>query len=292
MEEVVGAELYLTESTKPPVRYPIVTSINIFSALGATAALGITSFVIAYGFDWRLAFWAGAGIALIGSIARTVLRETPDFVNAKRKLNDTLNELGVDSNTVKKSHIWNEKVNKKTTLAYFLVQCARPVCFYFIYIHCNSLLKTTFNYSAEQIINHVFLISIVDLFGVILLTYLCYRIYPLKIIKVKMAIFFIFILFLPYLMSNLNTPFELFFIQSFVCLFCVDTAPAAAIFYIYFPIFKRFTYASFLYALSRALVYIITSFGLVALTYYFNNWGLLIIMLPMVLGFGFGIFHF
>jgi len=292
MEEVVGAELYLTESTKPPLRYPVVTSINIFSALGGTAALGIASFVITYGLNWRLAFWAGAGIALIGSVARTVLRETPEFVNAKRKLKDTLDELVGSLKTVEKSSIWTEKVKKKTTLAYFLIQCARPVCFYFIYVYCNNILKTTFNYSAEQIINHIFTVSIVDFAGVLFLTYLSYRIHPLKIIKVKIAIFSLFILFLPYLLSNISTPFELFLIQSFVCLFCVDSAPAAAIFYIHFPIFKRFTYASFLYALSRALVYIITSFGLVYLTHQFNNWGLLIIMVPMIFGFAFGIFHF
>ena len=292
MEEVVGAELYLTELTKPPIRYPVVTSINIFSALGASAALGIASFVITYGLNWRLAFWAGAGIALIGSVARTVLRETPDFVNAKRKLTDTLNEFGVDAQTLKQNPIWKEKVNKKTTLAYFLIQCARPVCFYFIYIHCNSILKTSFDYSAEQIINHIFVVSIIDVAGIAFITYLCYYVYPLKIIKVKIAIFFIFILCIPYIMSHINTPFQLLLMQAFVCLFCVDSSPAAAIFYIHFPVLKRFTYASFLYALSRALVYIITSFGLVFLTYYFNNWGLLIIMVPMVLGFTFGVYHF
>ena len=292
MEEVVGAELYLTESTKPPIRYPVVTSINIFSALGATAALGIASFVVTYGLNWRLAFWAGAGIALVGSVARTVLRETPEFVNAKHKMKNTLDEMGVDSTTIKQSFIWAEKVNKKTTLAYFLIQRARPLWFYFIYVHCNSILKISFDYSAEQIITHTFLVSIVDFIGVVFLTYLCYRIYPLKIIKVKMAIFGIFILCLPYFMSNISSPSELFLIQSFLCLFCVDSSPAAAIFYVHFPVFKRFTYASFLYALSRALVYIITSFGLVALTYYFNNWGLLIIMLPVILGFSFGIFYF
>lgn len=41
--EVRGAELYLTESSKPPVQYPLVALITVFSALGTTAALGIAS---------------------------------------------------------------------------------------------------------------------------------------------------------------------------------------------------------------------------------------------------------
>jgi MHS family proline/betaine transporter-like MFS transporter len=49
-------------------------------------ALLIASLVTTQGFNWQLAFWIGAGIALIGSIARTRLRETPDFVDMKKRM--------------------------------------------------------------------------------------------------------------------------------------------------------------------------------------------------------------
>lgn len=45
-----------------------------------------------------------------------------------------------------------------------------------------------------------------------------------------------------------------------------------ALVYKYFPVFNRFKY-SFIYALSRALVYVVTSFGLVYLTEFFGHWG-------------------
>ncbi|GFQ79416.1 MFS transporter [Trichonephila clavata] len=41
--EIVGAGLYLTESVKPPLRYPVVASVVVASALGGTAALGLAS---------------------------------------------------------------------------------------------------------------------------------------------------------------------------------------------------------------------------------------------------------
>ncbi|WP_425361697.1 proline/betaine transporter [Candidatus Tisiphia endosymbiont of Mystacides longicornis] len=47
-----------------------------------------------------------------------------------------------------------------------------------------------------------------------------------------------------------------------------------------------------IYAVSRALMYVITSFGILFLTKYFGHWGLLIIMIPISVGFAFGLRHF
>ena len=55
-----------------------------------------------------------------------------------------------------------------------------------------------------------------------------------------------------------------------------------------FPVFKRFTAVSFIYALTRALMYIITSFGLVYLTEWYGHYGLWIITVPVSVGFLWG----
>ena len=68
--------------------------------------------------------------------------------------------------------------------------------------------------------------------------------------------------------------------------------PALPIFLRHIPVFKRFTYASFLHALSRALVSVIISFGLTYLIEYLGYWGLLVIMVPMLVGYSYGINHF
>jgi hypothetical protein len=39
-------------------------------------------------------------------------------------------------------------------------------------------------------------------------------------------------------------------------------------------------------------MYIITSFGLIYLTKYLGNYGLLIIIIPVMIGYSFGILHF
>ena len=113
MGEIIGADIYVTEITKPPAQYPAVSLVNISSSLGGMAALGVGYFVINHNFNWRYAFWAGAGIALVGSFARTKLRETPDFANAKIRVKNIIEKAGFDSSSMKTNPIIQEKVNKK-----------------------------------------------------------------------------------------------------------------------------------------------------------------------------------
>lgn len=115
--------------------------------LGALGVLAIASLVTSYGFNWRAAFWIGAVIALIGFIARTKLRETPEFADTKRQLKKVFAQTNTDTSTLVNNPIWTEKVNKKTILALFFLQCALPVGFYFIYIYCSNILQTNFGYT-------------------------------------------------------------------------------------------------------------------------------------------------
>ena len=290
--EIVGAELYLTEITTPPIQYPIVSFIAIFSVVGTVASLAVASLFTSFGLNWRIAFWIGAAIAMVGAVARTALRETPEFADAKRRLQKRVDQTYINSKVLENDPILNEKANKKTTLYLFLVNCAWPACFYFAYVHCGNILKSSFGYNAESVIHHNFIISIVQLAGLITISLLSHKIYPLKILKTKLVIFSIGILMCPYLLENTHSPAYIFIIQSFIVLFAVDTVPAVSIFFKHFPVFKRFTYSSLIYAISRAMMYIITSFGIIYLTKYFGHYGLLVVIIPLNVGCALGITHF
>ena len=199
--EIVGAELYLTEITTPPIQYPIVSFIAIFSVVGTVAALAVASLFTSFGLNWRIAFWIGAAIAMVGAVARTALRETPEFADAKRRLQKRVDQTYINSKVLKNDPMLNEKANKKTTLYLFLVNCAWPACFYFAYVHCGNILKNSFGYNAESVIHHNLIISIIQLVGLITISLLSYKIYPLKILKTKLAIFSIGILACPYLLK-------------------------------------------------------------------------------------------
>ena len=292
MGEIVGAELYMTETTKPPMQYPVVTLISVFSILGANFALGAAWFATSAGFNWRIAFWTSTVVALIGSVARTKLRETPEFVDASRKIKREIAERRKFQEELAHIPAYHERVRFRTSVSLFLIQCGWPTCFYFTYIHCSNILKHTFGFSPEQVIQQNFVVSIINLVGYIVITYLSYRIHPLQILKIKSRLFLVFVLCCPYLLFHLQSPRMIFFIQAFVMLFVLSCTGAMSIFLKHFPVFRRFTYANLIYALSRTTMSIITSLGLVYLVRYFSHWGVLIVMLPVTLGYMIGIAHF
>ena len=55
---------------------------------------------------------------------------------------------------------------------------------------------------------------------------------------------------------------------------------------------KRITSVTFAFALARALVYCITSFGLIYITDILGYFGLWVILLPILIGFYWGLRHF
>lgn len=290
--ERVGAELYLMEIIKPPVQYPAVTFVSVCASLGSMIALGFGFFIINYGFNWRYLFWFGLIIGTVGTVARTTLRESQEFANAQFRLKAFLATYSIDKKLLKDDPILTEQIQKKTAFAYFLIQCASPVPTYFVYFYCGNMLKDLFSYTTSSVIYHNFFVSIIQLFTMLVLSYLGYKISPLKIVKARLIIFTIFIIFCPYLLNNITTPIHLLIVQAVFILFALDPNPAIPIFCKYFPIFKRFTYSSVIYALSHAIISIVTSFGFIYFTKYLGQIGILCIMLPIAVSFGFGVFYF
>ncbi|MGI4753354.1 MAG: MFS transporter [Janthinobacterium lividum] len=289
--EVTGAELYITEMVKPPLQYPAVASTTIFSTLGTLAALGIATIVTSGNFNWRYAFLFGAFVAVTGLMARTTLKETRDFIDAKRRIKLSLEKTGIDPKKIESNSIIKEKTNFKTFISYFAIQCTWPVWSYFGYFYCGNILTENFGYSPAEVIYHNFFISMIELTGTILLVYLSYKIYPLKILRATFYILIVFFCFSPVIMQNL-TPSYIMLIQVYFLVFAPGYFPATAIFYKHFPIFKRFMHTSFIFAMSHALMYILTSFGLAYLTEYFGYWGILMIMIPVTIGYYLGLRHF
>jgi hypothetical protein len=235
----------------------------------------------------------GSGIAGIGFIARAALKETPDYVDAKRKAKLMLESCKSSLNSSKiYQKMINEKVDIKTSLSYFAVRCAWPACFYFSFIYCGNLYKTLFKFDSGQVIYQNFLVSISELLMAVFFLILGRFVYPLKILRTILCIYSLFVLCSPYLLDNIKTPFDLICIQVFSTCFAMGIIPASAILYKHFPIFKRFTYTSMLYALSRILMYGITSFGLIILIKFFGNYGFIILMIPIIIAYGLGISHF
>ena len=292
MGESIGAEIYVTETVKPPMQYPMVALVALVSGVGGAFALGIASLVTGFGGNWRIAFWIGAVVAVVGMVARTTLRETSDFADAKRSMQNIVKQTRRDQKILENSAIWTEKVNTITALSFFAIQCVCPLGFYIAYIYCGTILQDKFGFTAGQVIHHNFLVSLILPIIWSFLAYLSYKIYPLKILRVNFVIIAILFLASPYLLTNITVPFQLGIFQVLLGAFSYAEFPANPIFYKHFPVFKRFTASCLTYALGRAVMFAITSFGLIYLIQYFGNWGILFIAIPTLIAYKFSLTHF
>ena len=285
MGEIVGAEIYLTETISRPACFPVVAGIHVADIVGAIAALGVALLVLSYGMNWRLAFWMGAVIAVVGAFARTRLRETPEFLEAKRKwLKKEVQQMNIDTDPIEGAVFnatWKERVNKKTLISYFFISCGMPLGFYLAFFHFIPVLQGSFGYSSIDIIKHNLFLAIIDLIAGTTLAYLSYRIHPLKIQKIRSTLGLLLFIMLPFLIMTVTSPIQLFLVQSLLIIFKLENSPCVPVFYAHFPIYCRFMSATVLFALSRALMYTITSFGLIYLVRYFGSFGIWVIALPI-----------
>ncbi len=296
--ESIGSEIYISEVTSPPVRYTAVGLIGTAGAFGSMASLGAADALMGLGMNWRIVFFLGALIAIVGSVARTRLRETPEFSDMRRRMQIAVKEtrregLAQAADLLKStSHVWKERVEVKTALAYFCVFCGFPVCFYISYMYCGSILKHDFGFTGHQVVTHNFVLSVVNFLGLLSFVLLTYKVYPLKILKGKLILYIPFVLLTPILLNSITSPGYLLIFQIVGVVLGHSTIPAKAIFLVHFPIFKRFTYAGFIAAVAHAFVYILTSFGLVFITDKLGHWGILIITIPTTTAFAFGVHYF
>jgi MFS transporter, MHS family, proline/betaine transporter len=289
MGEIVGANIYLTEITKPPLRYMVVALTDTASSLGGMVALLVATLATSIQFNWRIAFWIGSAIALAGTIARTKLRETPDFIifkNSKSKKNQARIKILEEEN----GFGFQSEAAPKMLVCYFMMSCASPLCFFITYFYCPTVLKNIFGYSTEQCIQQSFIISIFAMLSLTIAAFCSFKIHPLSILKFKFWVFFPFMFALPYLLTK--SAYAVCAVQFMTIVFALAITPAYPILYKYIPVLKRFTNASMIYAVSRAATYIITSFGVVYITNIFSHYGLWIVMIPISIGFYYGVRYF
>lgn len=296
--EVIAAEIYLSETLKPPSSYVIISILSEMCTLGGMFALLIAIVVLKLHASWRMIFLLACTVAFIGTSARTRLKETIDFADMRRRVKKATEESIVNglekvSKALQKTNpALKEKVNWRTSLAYFFIYSAGPLCFYIIFIYGADLLKHSFHFSAEKIMFHNFKLTILSFISGVFLAMLSKYFHPLVLVKIRAIGFLLLSPFLSIILPS-TTNFNLFyFIQILSVVFYVGTIPAIPIFFLHFPIFKRFTYSSLMFSFSRAIMYLVTSIGLAYLIGYFPKIGILLATLPIMFSYFWGVQHF
>lgn len=83
--------------------------------------MGVASITTKYQFYWRIAFWIGALIAMVGGVARTALKEPTDFADETCRLKKILDKSSVSMAKLKDEPILHEKVNYQRSVVRFPV---------------------------------------------------------------------------------------------------------------------------------------------------------------------------
>lgn len=117
--EILGAMLYLTETFKRPLNYISSGIVDMCSNLGGLFALAVASFALSVHLNWRIAFWIGAIIAVVGIFARVKLRETPEFVDFKRRMKTKMEINKQNPEVIKDSPVYKEKSGEKNCTGIF-----------------------------------------------------------------------------------------------------------------------------------------------------------------------------
>lgn len=286
--EMTGAEIYVSESVKPPAQYPMVSYITLFSAMGSTAAIGAGFIFTNYSFflppdfaqhSWRFAFLFGSIIGIIGAVARRSLKEAAEFANGYKYIREKMDSKSLP-------------ISATLSLAFFAVQCARPPCIYFLYMHCGAILKDTFGFTPAEVMLNNFWITLIDIVGLIIVSRLSYSISPLKIVKTKLVLFTIFMPLFPIALNYYHSCKTVFIFQVIGSMFLLSHVPASPMFFKYFPLIKRFRYVGVISAFAKLGTYFFSSFGLVVVVKYFGQAGALIILAPIALSFFWSIRYF
>lgn len=159
-------------------------------------------------------------------------------------------------------------------------------------MYTADIMKTRFGIDPIDIIHQNFIVSIVQLVQVYTVIYLAVHFHPMRILNWFRYFGFIIILSLPYLLNMANSPRDILYVQIFCVIFAPDCTPSQGFLCSHMPVLRRFTSMSVLYALSRAVMYSIVTFGMVLFTAKFGNHGLWFIGLPLCTGYAWGVHHF
>ena len=281
MGEITGTMLYIMESFKQPQRYIFSFLVSMQREVGTFVALVVASLSIALNsqLGWRLAFVFGAVVAVVGSAARTRLRETPEFVDYTRRLKmkkavsffPKKGEFKYDS----------QKINLKTSF-YLLVQFfISSIGYCAAYFYMSDIMKQNLGISGTEVIKRNIIVTIFSVLFYVVIINLSKKWHPAKIGLVfsRIVICYIPLMFILFEFTN-NQP-VISALQMLLLFPCLYSATDIA-FFRHFPVTRRFTAVATIFGFG-GLVFAFMPSIILPITSYFGHYGLLVF-------FSFGIF--
>ena len=285
--ECIGAMIYITEFLKVPYRYIGNAIILVSISLGGLFALGISSFVLAIDINnWRWVFGFGSIIGVVGIVARTRLREVPEFVDYRRrvKIKEEVNNININE---------NEVIDKKAVIAYFLLDLVFPVGFYIAFIFSADFMKKSLGMLPSEVINQNLQLNLLKCFIAFLIVYLVKKNHPIKIAKIALIFFLIMLPFIPYCFYNITDKLYFLLIQLSLLILAINSSGTlGTVIFQYFPVAKRFRTIALTFGIANPIANLIIPFSLIYFINHFGFYGLWFIILPTTIGYWWAINYF
>lgn len=157
-------------------------------------------------------------------------------------------------------------------------------------------MKESLGMTSEEVINQNLKISILTIIGLITVTYLAKNYHPIKITLINTLLIVMLLALVPCCLYKLAISPSLFVLS---CVQFVTFALTLSSFgllesvcFRHFPVSKRFTYVATTFGIANPIGFFMVSFGLIPLTNWFSYYGLLVILIPVTIGYTWSIYHF
>lgn len=282
--EVQGARIYLMEVTKDLTNQCFLSNlIDCIITVGRFAAIAVASLFINFynsgnNDAWRNVFWVGCVVALVGTYARSFLKETPEFADAKLKLKKLLVELKEDKRVIEP--FLNTKIDIKDVFYLFILKCGQALTLFFAYVYCAKAFSKL-GLSNSQCLNYAKYASSYEVLFIFVTASLIFFIHPLKINRFLIYGANVCFITVPIILQYFASPKSIFISQILLLTFWVTDYPASAIMYKRLPVLQRYSSVLMISAISRALIWPVSTFGVSYLTSKIGHCGLYVIFLPV-----------
>ena len=94
------------------------------------------------------------------------------------------------------------------------------------------------------------------------------------------------------LLDAMDSPIQIMVFQMCIAAFKVTSFPAMSVFFKHFPTLHRFKCSSMVYAMSRTVMSVITTFGMIYLVRDYGYPGICIILFPILIGYAIALNYF
>lgn len=251
--ECIAADVFITETVPKPKVYFFSSLVEATCSLGGLVACGVGALCISFSPEngWKIPFYIGSGVAVLGTIARKTLKETPEFLKT------------LESHTKKKgiTDLYSSMNFKNRNIpALFALYLFPAVAFYFSLAYLPSILDSQFSLPPNRIMAQTTLVLFITMCAEVCYGLLGLKYHPFRIVKYKLLALLSIMPILMLTLDGFKSPTFVFFLQVVVIVLGQGLTPAAPLINKSFPVFGRYTHLLFIWAFSHSLMYLVTAY--------------------------------